>query len=78
MENQEYRQRKQKKMGILDSILEAVQGENAYEGLEMVASPVSFFLIGMADMAGKDRLQIMESFFTMVRAAARYPGETID
>lgn len=73
--NDELRQEKSK--NILAAILEVVKGYSAGEALDVLAPPVSFFLIGVADMTGKDRRDIMELFFKMVRSGADFPGKTI-
>lgn len=77
MENKKDILRREKSMNILDAILKEANGATAYEGLEIVASPISFFLIGIADMTGRKRRQIMEIFFEMVRKGADYQRETM-
>lgn len=72
--NEQYQE---KSKAILNAILEAVAGVNVAEGLHVVASPVSFFLIGAADMMGRDRRKIMETFYKMIQGGADYTGETL-
>lgn len=60
---------------VLDAILKETNGASASEGLDIVASPISFFLVAVADMTGKDRRKIMELFFEMVYKGVYYPGE---
>lgn len=72
--NEQYQE---KSKDILNSILEAVAGVNVAEGLHVVAGPVSFFLIGVADMMGRDRRKIMETFYKMIQDGADYQGETL-
>lgn len=74
--NDNYRQEQSKR--ILSTILDAVKGYSAGDGLDVLAPPVCFFLIGVADMTGKNRHDIIELFFEMVRKGADYPGRTID
>lgn len=74
--NDNYRQEQSKR--ILSTIIDAVRGYGADDAFVVLAPPVSFFLIGVADMTGKDRHDIMELFFEMVRKGADYSGKTID